>query len=42
MKKAKITGLVEAFASASDIDEFVLFIWYNPWALVVVYNFGLW
>jgi hypothetical protein len=42
VKATKITGLVGAFANAGSVEELALYIWYNPWALFVVYNFGLW
>jgi len=37
-----VNGLIDVFAKAGNFNEFVLYIWYNPWVLFCIYNFGLW
>jgi hypothetical protein len=37
-----VNGIFDALAKCKNLWEFILYIWYNPWILIIWYNFGLW
>ena len=41
-KLKHISGMIDVILYSYTLQDLILYIWYNPWVLFILYNFGLW